>query len=175
MASTQRAETSKSSTMAPPPVKRLDHWTFVAKDQEKTVRFYTEILGAIEHNWESYGIQSGWIKTVNFAGTLIDIFPIGGPFQLVGQVPAGYHHCYIIDLEDYDKWVEHLRAHNVEILRQDAHGEIRLSLYFQDPDGNNLELSVRFDDDRQTGRREIEKRGLLKDPNFAPPWRRQQT
>src|SRR5579883_2340347 len=160
MVDTQHAEKTKSTATAPPPVKRLDHWTLVAKDQEKTVRFYTDILGASEHHWEQYGIAGGWIRTVNFAGTLIDIFPMGGPFQPAEQVEAGYHHCYIIDLDDYDKWIEHLRAHNVEIVRQDAHGEIRLSMYFRDPDGNVIELSVRFDDDRETGRREITKRGL---------------
>jgi hypothetical protein len=41
-----------------------------------------------------------------------------------------------------------------------THGLRWMSIYLEDPDGYHFELTVPFDDD-ETGKREMEKRGLL--------------
>jgi catechol 2,3-dioxygenase-like lactoylglutathione lyase family enzyme len=133
-----------------PPVQRLEHWTLVSSDIERTKRFYTEVLGATMPE------RSGPV-CVDFAGTLIDFFPAGGERQ-PSPGSGGQHHAYIIRLEDYDPWVEHLRAHEVPA-RLTTHGLGRMSIYVDDPDGYHLELTVPFDSEEQ-GRREIEQRGL---------------
>jgi catechol 2,3-dioxygenase-like lactoylglutathione lyase family enzyme len=135
-----------------PPVQRLEHWTLVTSDVERSKRFYTEVLGAREPE------RQGGPTSVNLAGTIIDLFPAGS-----GRQPSpgsgGQHHAYIIRLEDYDPWVEHLRANDVPV-RLTTHGLGRMSIYVDDPDGYHLEFTVPFED-LETGRREIEKRGLL--------------
>ena len=95
--------------------------------------------------------------SVNFAGTIIDFFPAGGDRQPTPG-SSGQHHAYIINLEDYDPWVEHLKASGVPLHRT-THGLGRMSIYLDDPDGFHLEFTVPFEDE-EVGRREIEKRGL---------------
>ena len=85
-----------------PPVQRLEHWTLVASDVERSKRFYTEVLGAQEPE------RAGGPTSVNLAGTIIDLFPAGEDRQ-PSPGSGGQHHAYIINLEDYDPWVEHLR------------------------------------------------------------------
>ncbi len=134
-----------------PHIEKLEHWTLVAQDVEATKRFYTEILGA------KLPERVGGPVSVNLAGTIIDFFPAserGNPSPGSG----GQHHAYIIRLEDYDPWVEHLGQHKVPV-RLTTHGLGRMSIYIDDPDGYHLELTVPFSDP-EVGRREIEKRGL---------------
>ena len=138
--------------MAAPPVQRLEHWTLVASDVERSKRFYVDVLGAKEPD------RTGGPTSVDLAGTLIDLFPAGE-----GRQPSpgsgGQHHAYIIRLEDYDPWVEHLKAHEVPA-RLTTHGLGRISIYVDDPDGYHIEFTVPFENN-EIGRQEIEKRGLM--------------
>ena len=136
---------------AAPSIRRLDHWTLVTTDVARTQSFYSEVLGATVPK------RGGGPASVNLAGTVIDFFPAGDE-----QVPSpggwGQHHAYIIDLEDYDGWAEHLARQGVAFHRT-THGLHRMSIYVDDPDGYHIELTVPFDDEA-FARREIEKRGL---------------
>jgi catechol 2,3-dioxygenase-like lactoylglutathione lyase family enzyme len=134
-----------------PPVQRLEHWTLVSSDVERTKRFYTDVLGATVPN------RTG-PTCVDFAGILIDFFPAGGE-RTPSPGSGGQHHAYIIRLEDYDPWVEHFARHNVPA-RRTTHGLGRISIYIDDPDGYHLELTCPFEN-TEIGQREIEKRGLM--------------
>lgn len=147
---------------AAPPVQRLEHWTLVSSDVERSKRFYTEVLGAREPE------RTGGPTSVNLAGTVIDLFPANDQWQ-PSPGSGGQHHAYIINLEDYDAWVEHLRAKNIAT-RLTTHGLGRMSIYVDDPDGYHIEFTVPFEN-TEIGRREIEKRGLLKEVDRRPPWR----
>ena len=135
-----------------PPVQRLEHWTLVTNDVERSLNFYTEVLGAAKPD------RQGGPTSVNLAGTIIDLFPARGDWQ-PSPGSTGQHHAYIIKLEDYDPWVEQLRNHNVDIHMR-THGLHRMSIYLDDPDGYHIEFTVPFEND-EIGRREIEKRGIV--------------
>lgn len=142
--------------MAPiPPVQRLEHWTLVSTDVPRTKRFYTEVLGACEPERDG---GPGAPVSVDLAGTIIDFFPAGE-----GRQPSpgstGQHHAYIINLEDYDPWVEHFRGLGIPT-RLTTHGLQRISIYVDDPDGYHIEFTVPLGDP-ETGKAEIEKRGLM--------------
>ncbi len=134
-----------------PHIEKLEHWTLVASDVERSKRFYTEVLGA------KPPARVGGPVSVNLAGTVIDLFP-ANERQQPSPGGGGQHHAYIIRLEDYDPWVEHLRSKDVSA-RLTTHGLGRMSIYVDDPDGYHIELTVPFEDP-EVGRREIEKRGL---------------
>jgi catechol 2,3-dioxygenase-like lactoylglutathione lyase family enzyme len=123
----------------------------VSSDVERTRRFYAEVLGA------AVPARTAGPASVTLAGTVIDFFPAND-----GQPPSpgswGQHHAYIIDLQDYDGWVEHLGSAGVAYQRT-THSWRRMSIYVDDPDGYHIELTVPFDDE-EVGRREIAKRGL---------------
>ena len=139
-----------------PPVQRLEHWTLVASNVDQTKQFYTQVLGAQEPQ-RSGGTGNGPVS-VNLAGTIIDFFPARED-QKPSPGSGGQHHAYIINLEDYDPWVEHFEKLNVPI-RRTTHGLGRMSIYVDDPDGYHIEFTVPFEN-TEIGRREIEKRGLL--------------
>jgi len=138
--------------MGAPPVQRLEHWTLVSSDVDRTKEFYTEVLGARLPD------RVGGPVSVDLAGTLIDFFPAGGD-RLPSPGSGGQHHAYVIRLEDYDPWVEHFKVKGVPA-RLTTHGLGRMSIYIDDPDGYHIEFTVPFEDD-ETGRREIERRGLM--------------
>jgi catechol-2,3-dioxygenase len=134
-----------------PPIQRLEHWTLVSRDVERSKQFYMDVLGAEPPE------RIGGPVSVNLAGTIIDIFPANDR-QQPSPGGGGQHHAYIIALQDYDPWVEHLERHGVAT-RLTTHGLGRMSIYVDDPDGYHIELTVPFAD-QEEGRREIEKRGL---------------
>lgn len=135
-----------------PSIRRFEHWTLVATDVARSRDFYTEILGA------SIPDRDGGPTSVVLADTIIDIFPTRGAPQPAPAGP-GYHHAYLIDLDAYDPWVEHLRQHNVPIEMR-SHRLHRMSIFITDPDGHQIELTVPFEND-EIGQRELAKRGLL--------------
>ena len=134
-----------------PSIQRLEHWTLVSSNVERSRQFYTDVLGA------KPPARVGGPVSVDLAGTLIDIFP-ANERQQPSPGGGGQHHAYIIRLDDYDPWVDHLKEQGVET-RLTTHGLGRMSIYVDDPDGYHIELTVPFDSP-ETGRREIEKRGL---------------
>ncbi|HLH21689.1 MAG TPA: VOC family protein [Chloroflexota bacterium] len=140
----------------PPTVERLDHWTVVTRDTERAKRFYTEVLGATP-------VAREWPPSVVFGGVTIDFFSPTGQQPEPGTL--GQHHAYVIRPEDYDAWVAHLQAHDVPYLRA-CHGDRRMSIYVDDPDGYHIELTALFDDDER-GRAEIARRGIkrYRDPD----------
>jgi catechol 2,3-dioxygenase-like lactoylglutathione lyase family enzyme len=142
-----------------PPVQRLEHWTLVASDVERSKRWYMEVLGAQVP-------QRDGPTCVDLAGTLIDLFPSGGD-RTPQPGSGGQHHAYIIRLEDFDPFVAHFEAIGQKH-RRTTHGMGRLSVYVDDPDGYHIELTVPFADP-EVGRREIEKRGLLEEALRPPP------
>lgn len=136
-----------------PPVQRFEHWTLVSSDMERTKRFYTEVLGAAVPE------RANGPASVTFADTIIDFFPAADARQ---PSPGGssQHHAYIINVADYDAWVEHLRANGVQ-LRLTTHGLEGISIFFDDPDGYHIELSAPFANEDEA-RREIDRRGLTR-------------
>lgn len=147
-----------------PPIQRFDHWTLVARDPERSRRFYTQVLGA-----EELPLGEGFLS-VQLAGTIIDLFPANDAPWPGQPAPGsgGQHHAYIIALADYDRWLAHFAAHGVPT-RGMAHGLIRMSMYVEDPDGYHIELTVPFQD-RVLARSEITKRGLEEGIERRPPW-----
>ena len=136
-----------------PPIERLEHWTLVSTDIERTRKFYVQVLGATVPN------RQGGPASVMLAGTIIDFFPAKDGGQQPAPGTGGQHHAYIIRIEDYDPFVAHLEALGVRY-RRTTHGLGRMSIYVDDPDGFYIELTVPLGDP-ETGKREIEKRGLL--------------
>jgi catechol 2,3-dioxygenase-like lactoylglutathione lyase family enzyme len=138
---------------------KLEHWTLVTKDVDQAKRFYTEVLGATE-------VAREWPPAVALGNTTIDLFAANDEQRPEPGSP-GQHHAYHIELDDYDRWVEHIKSKGVQPFLA-HHGSRRLSIYVDDPDGYHIELTATVEDDEQ-GRREIERRGLTRYTNSAGP------
>ena len=137
----------------------LEHWTLVTRDVAQAKKFYTEVLGAEE-------VDREWPPSVVLGNTVVDLFKAGGD-QQPSPGTRGQHHAYNIPLEDFDGWVEHLKAKGVPHQLAN-HGLHRISIYVEDLDGYHLELTAAIESEEQ-GRQEIEKRGIARLSNPAAP------
>jgi catechol 2,3-dioxygenase-like lactoylglutathione lyase family enzyme len=123
----------------------------------RSKQFYTEVLGATE-------VDREWPPSVILGDTTIDLFAAEGD-QQPSPGTRGQHHAYNIQLDDFDRWVEHLKARGVKHQLAN-HGLRRISIYVEDPDGYHLELTAGIASDEQ-GKQEIEKRGIRRLSNPA--------
>ena len=141
------------STQAPT-VERIDHWTLVSSDIERTKRFYTEILGAQSRDRGQAG--RGGPVAVRLANTTIDFFE-PNDHQHPSPGGEGQHHAYVIKYEDFDTWVERFRS--IELPLRFGNFGTRMSMMFDDPDGYHFEFTVPMES-REKAREELTRRGL---------------
>lgn len=127
-------------------VQRIDHLVFRVQDLPRSVDFYQRVLGC------SVARRRDHLGLVHLrAGTsMIDLVSLEGTLGRRGGAGPGQdgrnvdHLCLRIEPFDEAALVAHLAAHGVRVL---APAEVNfgaegdgLSLYFQDPDGNTIEL-----------------------------------
>jgi len=143
------------STQAPV-VERLDHWTLVSSDIERTKRFYSEVLGAQPRERRQPG-RGGGPVAVTLANTTIDFFEPNEVQPRPAPGGEGQHHAYVISYADFDTWIERFGAFEVP-LRFGNFGS-RMSMMFDDPDGYHFEFTVPLES-REKARQELEQRGL---------------
>ncbi len=125
-------------------IKKLDHFVLTVKDIEKTIHFYTVILGMQK---ETFG--EGRIA-LRFGNQKINLHQAGHEFEPKAKhpLPGSADLCFITE-EKIESIINHLQKHNVEIeegpvKRTGAVGPI-VSVYIRDPDYNLIELSNYLD------------------------------
>ena len=121
-------------------IKTIDHIVITTKDIDRTIAFYTEILG-MEHTI-SGGVQHALI----FGDQKINLHSYKGEFHPCAENPefGSQDLCFIIDgsIEDVKRELE---LKGVSIIlgivdREGARGKMK-SIYMNDPDGNLIELA----------------------------------
>lgn len=118
----------------------LDHLVLTVKSIERTVRFYTDILGMEE---ETFGAGRVALK---FGCQKINLHQSGQEFEPKAHspMPGSADICLLTDLP-IEEAFEHVADKGVSIIegivaRTGATGPIR-SFYFRDPDNNLIEVS----------------------------------
>jgi len=122
-------------------VDRLDHLVLTVRDLAATCDFYGRVLGMEV-------VEFGAGRTaLHFGAQKINLHQAGREFEPKAAVPTpgSADLCFVSD-RPLDHIAAHLEACGVVIeegpvARTGAQGAIR-SLYFRDPDGNLIELSV---------------------------------
>ena len=126
----------------------LHHISLISNDLDRTVKFYTNILGL--HIVE---------RTVNFDNPKIRHFyfgdKLGTPGTLVSffeypTLPPGYmgggsvaHFAFGVENEaELLKWKEKLQAEKIEVMGPKDRKYFK-SIYFKDPDGAVIEMATR--------------------------------
>jgi len=142
---------------------RVDHLAFVVKDLERSVKFYQEVFNG------EVGRSRGFNEKDQEAGrpvhTLVKVGDYG--FDLFQEDPKDppkprarfLHFAFRIQPGEIDDALERLRRLKIPYDGPKVHGgSTSISIYFQDPDGYQLEFSAKFPD-AETHRREMERLG----------------
>lgn len=132
--------------MPPFIVQRIDHLVFRVQDLDRSVAFYRSVLGCeVVRSRPDLGLIH--LRT---GVSMIDLVSIDGKLGQAGGAAPGAearnvdHLCLRVEPFDEAGIVDHLRRHGIAPLGPatrnfGAEGE-GLSLYFQDPDRNVIEL-----------------------------------
>lgn len=121
-------------------IKNIDHLVLTVADIEKTVAFYTQVLG---FEVVTFGDNR---KALTFGNQKINLHQKGKEFEPKAEHPtAGSADLCFISSTDVHEVVEELKQKNIEIIegivdRTGALGKIK-SVYFRDPDLNLIEVS----------------------------------
>ncbi|MBV9924668.1 MAG: VOC family protein [Acidobacteria bacterium] len=126
-------------------IKGIDHVVVRARDLERMVGFYRDVLGcAVEKRRDDLGLVH-----VRAGASLIDLISVDGELgRQGGAAPAAEgrnmdHLCLRVEPFDEEEIRRHLRSHGVEASQlynnYGAEGE-GPSLYLKDPEGNVIEL-----------------------------------
>jgi glyoxylase I family protein len=119
-------------------VVELDHVVLRCRQQERTLDFYSRVLGLKEERRIG---QLGLIQ-LRAGASMVDLIPTVEP-----RVDTGTnvdHFCLGIETDDLGSVISYLRSNSVEILGEPAirYGARGMgnSIYVRDPEGNIIEL-----------------------------------
>jgi Lactoylglutathione lyase and related lyases len=121
-------------------VHALDHLVLTVADLERTIRFYTKILGMEEI---TFGNNR---KALAFGDQKINLHQYGNEFEPKAEKPCpGSADLCFISEASIQEWQTFLMANGIPIeegpvKRTGARGVIH-SIYIRDPDGNLIEIS----------------------------------
>lgn len=121
-------------------IQNIDHIVLTVADIEKTIEFYTHILG---FQVVTFGDNR---KALTFGNQKINLHQKGHEFEPKAEHPAaGSADLCFISITDIHDVLEELKQKNIEIIegivdRTGALGKIQ-SVYFRDPDQNLIEIS----------------------------------
>ena len=126
-------------------MKGLDHVVLRTANVERMVAFYGGVLGCpVERRVDDLGLIQ-----MRAGASLIDLIDVNGEIGRAGGAAPGAdarnldHYCLRVDDFDAEAIRTHLSNHGVEpgepARRYGADG-FGQSIYFQDPDGNTVEL-----------------------------------
>ena len=126
----------------------LDHIVLNVADIERSLQFYTEVLGLKGERVDEFHAGKVGFPSVRInEATIIDLFPRqDGAATLASEKVNGNlnHFCLVVGAEDFSGIVNYF-AENHVVIRQGpvsrwgAQGRAT-SVYFLDPDGNEVEI-----------------------------------
>jgi len=130
------------------PIYGIDHAAINVKDLDKSLAFYTGLLGfkITEREYSKPGIE----YFLDCGDSLIGLIKDDGteePHLLKDGGIGGNHISFRIKTKDFDRTIEELKASNVKISFSKKR-EKTWSLYFYDPDGNKLEMTAWPEEDK---------------------------
>ncbi len=124
--------------------KRIDHVEIVPSNLERTLNFYTEILGfKIQWRRKAERPPLEELVFIELGDSLIELFSVKSPAAVSTEPWQVGCRKIALQVEDMDKTIEYLKSKGVEISSGPvAIGNLRRA-EIKDPDGLTIELMQR--------------------------------
>lgn len=132
--------------MSAPPIRGVLETSVYVGDLARAHSFYGGVLGLARvldtPRMLTYAVAKAQVLLVFRRGMTAEDSATGG-----GVVPGHHsegpaHFAFAIDAESYDAWKRHLQAAGVPLRSEVTWPAGGRSLYFEDPDGNVLEMAT---------------------------------
>ncbi len=130
-------------------VTELDHIVLNVGDIQRSLKFYTDVLGLQAERLDEFKAGKVGFPSVRINGdTIIDLFPTRGVANAHNQAEKRQgnlnHFCMVVERQDFSGIVDYLAQHGITVRegpvsRWGARGRAT-SVYFLDPDGNEVEI-----------------------------------
>ncbi len=124
--------------------KRIDHVELVTEQPERTVRFYTEVLGfTVRARDRIEGSPLGVLHLVylDLGGTTVELMTYEG--AAVEPAPKSEHLGYrmmALEVDDMQQTIEELKGKGVDVVWGPKFRQTYARAEIRDPDGNHIEL-----------------------------------
>jgi len=136
--------------MRPFKVTEMDHIVLNVKDIDRSLAFYTEVLGLDGERVQEFREGKVGFPSVRInRETIIDLFPVKGESahqpRVEGKNQGNLNHfCLVVEEKNLSEIADYLKGRKVTvregpISRWGARGRAT-SIYFFDPDGNEIEI-----------------------------------
>ncbi|MDP2730075.1 MAG: VOC family protein [Dehalococcoidales bacterium] len=121
--------------------KRIDHIEITTGNLEKTISFYTDILGfKIKQRNKMDRPPLEEIDYLTLGDTMIEVLSVKEPAPLaIQQWQVGYR-MMALEVENMDEAIEYLKSKGVEISQQPRATGASKRAEIKDPDGRSIEL-----------------------------------
>jgi glyoxylase I family protein len=129
-------------------VTELDHIVLNVSDVERSLKYYTEVLGLQGERVNEFREGKVGFPSVRInASTIIDLFPKKADSRALTEAKNNAnlnHFCLVVGAQDFAGIVDYLKENQISVLagpvsRWGARGQAT-SVYFLDPDGNEIEI-----------------------------------
>lgn len=119
-------------------IQRVGHVVLKMRDLDEAKRFYGDVLGMkVTDEREDFGV---FFRFGDYHHD-IAVFKVNEDAAAPEKNQVGLAHVALVTdgLDTVKAWYKRLKAHDVQGIRTQDHG-ITKSLYFRDPEGNELEI-----------------------------------
>ena len=121
--------------------KRIDHVEIVPSDLERTLNFYTQILGfKIKERREASRPPMQEIVFIELNDSMIEMISVKDPAPLPADPWHVSYRRIALEVEDMDKAIEYLKGKGVKISREPSTLATSKRAEIEDPDGLSIEL-----------------------------------
>lgn len=124
--------------------KRIDHVEVIPADFDRTIRFYTEVLGFhIKERKKASRPPMEEIAYVALGDTMVELMRVTAPAPASTLFKVGYPRI-ALEVDDMDKAIEYLKGKAVKISVPPMNLGTSLRAEIEDPDGLSIELRQWF-------------------------------
>lgn len=152
--------------------KYLGHVNIFVRNVERSHRWYADVLGL-----HTYGLSTGQVAFL--AADLeqsheVALVQVGDDALAPQARQVGLNHMawMMSSLDDLKELYQRLKERGVPIKRVSDHG-ISIGIYFEDPDGNGVEVSYELPRDQWPRQERLFAEDLVELGHFPGPWDKQ--